>query len=155
MFGQKKNKKNKSTTHNAMAKITSNETKTGNALNINMIKEGTTFKGEINADESIRIDGTLIGTINSKGKIVIGKTGKVDGEINCQNADFEGEVKAKIVVTELLSLKSTTKVNGDVTTNKLAVEPGAIFTGSCKMSEDKGSNYGSKPFEAPKPADKK
>jgi cytoskeletal protein CcmA (bactofilin family) len=64
---------------------------------------------------------------------VVGSTGKVEGEINCQSADISGEVKAHIKVTELLSLKANAVVSGDIHTNKLAIEPGAVFTGACKM----------------------
>lgn len=151
MLGSKKKNK-KPITHRDMAKITTPEP-AANALNI--VGAGTTIKGEVNTDSDIRIDGTLIGTLNAKGKLIVGKSGKIDGEVNCRNADFSGEIKAKVNVSELLSLKSSTRLHGDVTTSKLAVEPGAVFTGSCQMSDDKGSNYGNKPFEATKPAEKK
>ena len=49
------------------------------------------------------------------------------------NADVSGEIKAKITVSQLLSLKSTSKLNGDIITNKLSIEPGASFSGSCSM----------------------
>jgi len=49
------------------------------------------------------------------------------------NADIEGEVKGKLEVAELLVLKATAVINGDIVTGKLVVEPGAIFNGSCKM----------------------
>ena len=79
------------------------------------------------------IDGTLIGSINCKGKIVVGETGTIEGEIECQNADFSGNIKAKIKVEQLLSLKASAKLNGDVTTSKISIEPGAKFSGSCNM----------------------
>jgi cytoskeletal protein CcmA (bactofilin family) len=101
---------------------------------INLIGAGTVIKGDINSNGDIRIDGTLIGSVNSKGKLVVGNTGNIEGEVNCQNADFSGTIKATVTVTELLSLKATAKLNGDVITNKLAIEPGAIFSGSCSMN---------------------
>jgi cytoskeletal protein CcmA (bactofilin family) len=101
---------------------------------INLIGAGTVIKGDINSNGDIRIDGTLIGSVNSKGKLVVGNTGIIEGEVNCQNADFSGTIKAAVTVTELLSLKATAKLNGDVITNKLAIEPGAIFSGSCSMN---------------------
>ena len=75
----------------------------------------------------IRVDGTLKGSINTKGKVVIGSTGIVEGDVVCQNADVSGEIKAKISVSELLALKSTAKLDGDIVTNKLAIEPGNIL----------------------------
>ena len=95
--------------------------------NINILSAGTTVKGDIKSNGDIRIDGTLIGSVNSKGKIIIGPTGNIEGEVVCQNADLSGVIKAKITVSELLQLKSTAKITGNIFTNKLAIEPGAKF----------------------------
>lgn len=100
---------------------------------INLLGAGTTVKGEIISNGDFRIDGTLIGSIQAKGKVVIGTTGNIEGEINCQNADISGLVKAKVNITEMLSLKATAQVIGDIVANKLSVEPGAKFSGSCNM----------------------
>ena len=100
---------------------------------INIISSGTIIKGDVKSDGDIRIDGTLIGTIKCKGKLVIGATGKAEGEIHCQNADISGEIKAKITVGELLALKSSSKLIGDIITNQLSIEPGANFSGTCSM----------------------
>lgn len=101
---------------------------------INLIGAGTEIKGDIKSNGDIRIDGSLTGSVNTKGKVVVGATGNIEGEIICQNADFSGVVNATVSVAELLSLKATAKYCGDVVTNKLAIEPGALFTGSCSMN---------------------
>jgi len=103
---------------------------------INQIGSGTTIKGEIKSNGDFRIDGTLNGSIESKGKIVVGESGQVDGEITCQNAVLSGKVKATIRVNELLELKSSASFTGEIVTNKLAIEPGAKFSGSCNMSQE-------------------
>jgi cytoskeletal protein CcmA (bactofilin family) len=100
---------------------------------VNIIGNGTDIIGDINSNGDFRIDGMLKGTIKSAGKVVVGSTGKVEGEIICQNADISGEVKAHLKVYELLSLKASAVVSGDIMTNKLAIEPGAVFTGACSM----------------------
>lgn len=100
---------------------------------INLLGSGTVVKGEIKLNGDFRIDGTFIGSINCKGKVVVGPTGIIEGEIICQNADFSGEIKATVKVAELLTLKESTKFTGDITTNKLAIEPGAKFSGNCIM----------------------
>jgi cytoskeletal protein CcmA (bactofilin family) len=102
---------------------------------INLIGAGTTVKGDIKSTGDFRIDGTLVGSINSQGKVIVGSTGKLEGEIICQNADISGEVKARIMVTELLTLKASAKLTGDITINKLAIEPGARFSGTCAMND--------------------
>tara|TARA_B100000508_G_C11465744_1_gene282335 strand:- start:24854 stop:25261 length:408 start_codon:yes stop_codon:yes gene_type:complete len=99
----------------------------------NHIAGGTKISGDIDTNGDIRIDGELIGTITSAGKVVIGETGKVEGEILCQNSNVSGSLKGKIQVKELLSLQATARINGDIETGKLSIEPGANFTGNCNM----------------------
>lgn len=100
---------------------------------VNLLGAGTTIEGDIKSNGDIRIDGALIGSVVTKGKLVIGTTGSIDGEVTCQNADISGSIKGKITVNELLSLKSSSKITGDILTNKLAIEPGANFSGTCSM----------------------
>jgi len=100
---------------------------------INRVVEGTSIEGEIRCESNIRIDGTFKGNLTTKGRLVVGPAGKLEGTINCQNAELEGVVKGKIHVQQLLSLKSTSRVEGDIFTDKLAIEPGAAFTGACNM----------------------
>ncbi|MBL4752157.1 MAG: polymer-forming cytoskeletal protein [Flavobacteriales bacterium] len=100
---------------------------------VNLIGAGTKIKGNIESEGDIRIDGTLLGTIRSKGKVVVGSTGVVEGEIFCENADISGTVKIKITVSNVLLLKPTAKLVGDIITSKLAIESGATFSGSCSM----------------------
>jgi cytoskeletal protein CcmA (bactofilin family) len=100
---------------------------------VNIIGNGTEIKGNVHSNGDLRIDGYIKGIIEATGKVVVGSTGRVEGEIHCQNADISGDVKAHIRVTELLSLKASAVVSGDILTSKLAIEPGAVFTGACKM----------------------
>ena len=100
---------------------------------VNMIGSGTVITGDIQSNGDIRVDGTLKGSVNTKGKVVLGKEGVIEGDVVCNDADISGVIKAKISVSQLLSLKSTAKLNGDIIANKLSIEPGASFTGSCSM----------------------
>ena len=100
---------------------------------INLIGAGTEITGDIKSTGDVRIDGILTGNLKISGKLVIGETGKVNGEINCKNSEVLGKIQGKIKVDELLSLKATSKISGDIITKKLAIEPGAIFTGNCNM----------------------
>lgn len=100
---------------------------------INIISEGTTIKGDINANGDTRIDGELIGNISSKGKLVVGPNGKIEGEIRCNNVEVSGFIKGKVTITELLIMKSSSKIEGDIIAGKLSVEPGATFSGTCAM----------------------
>ena len=112
-----------------------NESKTQTQMTetINTIGHGTVVTGDIQSKGDIRVDGTLKGSVNTSGKVVLGKEGVIEGDVVCNNADISGLIKAKITVSQLLSLKATAKLNGDIITNKLSIEPGAAFTGSCSM----------------------
>lgn len=104
-----------------------------NTGKINSIMEGTSIEGEIKSDSNIRIDGRVKGTITVRGRLIVGASGVVEGEVTCQSSDIEGTVNGRISCQDLLSLKATAKLTGDINTKKLAIEPGAIFTGNCSM----------------------
>ena len=121
---------------------------TENTNKINMIGVGTTIEGSITSSENIRFDGNLIGNLNTKGKVFIGQTGRVTGEIRCKNCEVEGMIDGKVVVEELLSLRSMSKLYGEIKTGKLAIEPGATFTGKCDMGGKRELN--TEPITKPK-----
>jgi cytoskeletal protein CcmA (bactofilin family) len=102
---------------------------------INLISNGTDITGDIKSSGDIRIDGSLTGNLETKGKVVVGTTGKVKGEIFCKNSEVAGFIEGKINVGQLLNLKSSCKIHGDIATSKLSIEPGAVFSGNCKMSD--------------------
>ena len=103
---------------------------------INIITSGTLIKGDITASGDFRLDGTLEGNIQLNGKLVVGDNGIVNGNILCQNANIIGTVNGNLSVKELLSLHSTARVKGDILINKLSIEPGAVFTGKCRMLDE-------------------
>jgi cytoskeletal protein CcmA (bactofilin family) len=100
---------------------------------INIISESTSIKGDIIANGDTRIDGELVGNITSKGRLVVGPNGKITGEISCNNVEVSGFIKGKVEASELLTMKASAKIEGDIIAGKLSVEPGATFTGTCAM----------------------
>ncbi len=100
---------------------------------INSIGKGSVLNGSINAPGDIRVDGVLKGKLIAKGRLVLGPSGAIDGEVQCGSALISGELKANIQSTELLILKETAKLYGDIQTEKLSIEPGAMFSGKCVM----------------------
>jgi len=105
---------------------------------VNMIAQGTQIEGNINTSSDCRIDGNVRGNIMSKAKIVIGRSGQVQGNISCASIEIEGLVMAEtLVATELMSLKASAKLTGNVTVSKIAIEPGAEFSGTCKMQNQR------------------
>jgi cytoskeletal protein CcmA (bactofilin family) len=101
----------------------------------NRIGHGTQLEGDIVSEGGFRIDGVLTGSLKTSGKVVIGQEGAIIGTLECSNADIQGKFKGTMNVTELLSLKSTAVIDGDVVTAKLMVEPGTEFNGTCTMNK--------------------
>ena len=74
--------------------------------------------------------------IQLNGKLVVGDSGVVNGNVLCVNANIIGTVNGNLSVKELLSLNATARVKGDILINKLSIEPGAVFTGKCRMLDE-------------------
>ncbi len=106
---------------------------------INLIGSGTIVKGDVSSDGDLRIDGKVIGTITSKSKVVVGASGVVEGEIKSQSSDIYGTHKGNVNSQEMVFLKSTANLIGDITTNKIVIEAGAIFKGRCNMGSPMAS----------------
>jgi cytoskeletal protein CcmA (bactofilin family) len=96
----------------------------------NHIAQGTSIKGDVITEGDIRIDGKLEGTVVSKGKVVVGTTGHIEGEIKCDKANFSGRVKGKATVSEMVSIQATGSFSGELVYGKLGVEPGAELEGT-------------------------
>ncbi|MGX7667826.1 bactofilin family protein [Flavobacterium pedocola] len=99
----------------------------------NRIVEGTQISGDIVSQADFRLDGQLLGNFTSKGRLVIGPTGSITGDVSCKTADIEGKFNGKIEVSDLLSVRSKATIKGEATVGKLSVEPGADFSASCTM----------------------
>lgn len=104
-----------------------------NVNEVSRISTGTVVKGEITSSNDIRIDGTFEGKINSKGRVVVGEKATVKGDIICANADFWGALEGNFFVKDTLSLKGSSKVNGDLHIKRLQIELNAKFDGTCRM----------------------
>lgn len=101
----------------------------------NLIGAGTVIKGDIDSNGDIRIDGQLNGSIKSNGKVIVGQTGTIEGDITCKQSEIAGIVKGIILTEELTSLKATSRVEADLTTKQLLIEVGAQFIGKCVMGQ--------------------
>ena len=105
---------------------------TVNVNSISRISAGTVIKGEIISPNDIRIDGTFEGKVTSKGRVVLGETAVVKGDIVCTNIDLWGKVEGNVYVKDTLSLKEGCKMDGNLHVRRLSVELGATFNGSCR-----------------------
>lgn len=125
----------------------SNKTQTPvvNVNEVSRISTGTVIKGEINSPNDIRIDGVFEGKISSKGRVVVGEKAEIKGDIVCDNVDFWGKMTGSLFVRDTLTLKDTCSVNGDLHVQRLVVELGAHFDGTCKMLKEGEFEHVSKP----------
>ena len=99
----------------------------------NIISRGTILEGNIQTPGNLRVEGKVIGNLTTKSKAALAQSAHVDGNILAQNAEIAGEVKGKVEVSELLILRPSCVIHGDIITNKLIVESGATFNGGCTM----------------------
>ncbi|MBQ8422399.1 MAG: polymer-forming cytoskeletal protein [Bacteroidales bacterium] len=104
-----------------------------NANSISRISAGTVIKGEIISPNDLRIDGTFEGKIQSKGRVVIGESANIKGDVVCENVDLWGKLEGNVFVKATLALKEGCEVNGNLHVKKLSVDLGATFNGTCKM----------------------
>lgn len=109
---------------------------TSNVNAVSRVSAGTVIKGEIMSPCDIRIDGTFEGKLQANGRVVIGETAIIKGDIICVNIDLWGKVDGNIYVKDTLSLKEGCVVNGNLHIKRLAVELGSKFNGNCKMISD-------------------
>ncbi len=98
-----------------------------------IIGAGTTIKGDLESDADIRIDGSLIGNVTAKAKIIIGPEGYISGDVYGNQADVLGKVNGVIKVDDLLQLRGKAIIKGDIYTSKLQMEPSVVFNGQCFM----------------------
>lgn len=98
-----------------------------------MIGAGTTLKGDIQSQQDLRIDGTVIGNVRSAAKIIIGQGGVIEGDLESIQCDVNGKVSGNIRCRELLQLRGESMVTGNLYAGKLQIEPSATFNGQCHM----------------------
>ena len=112
-----------------MAKVEANL----NVNSVSRISAGTVIKGEINSPSDIRVDGTFEGRIISKGRVVVGESATIKGDVICENIDLWGNLDGNVFVKDTLSLKEGCEINGNLHIKRLSVELGATFNGNCHM----------------------
>ena len=131
---------------------------TVNVNSISRISAGTVIKGEIVSPYDIRIDGTFEGKVQTKGRVVIGETAFIKGDVICENIDLWGKVDGNLFVKDTLALMDGCAVNGNLNIRRLSVELGSVFNGNCRMITEaefnKIAGVDTQKAESAKPAQK-
>jgi cytoskeletal protein CcmA (bactofilin family) len=146
MFGSNKNKD----TAKAGSIIPSASTHS-----LNSLVQGTVVEGKVKATNDIRIDGAIKGELVCDAKVIIGPSGSIEGNVKCQNAVIEGQFNGILLVSELLNIRETAKVTGEVSYGKLIVQSGAIISGSYKVAGETGHSNGNGSYKSSSPEAKK
>ena len=102
---------------------------------LNIVAMGSVFDGSLTTQCDVRVSGKLIGSLNAKGRAVVATEGEVEGEIEAHSASIAGTVTGDLVVSEMLLLAGTARVDGTIRTARLIVEEGATFNGQCQMGQ--------------------
>ena len=103
---------------------------------VSRISAGTVIKGEIISPNDIRIDCVFEGTLKVKGKVVVGNTATIKGDIICDNCDICGKLDGNVYVKDTLGLKDGCVVNGNLHIRRISVELGSTFNGNCRMMSE-------------------
>ena len=111
-------------------------TQTSSEAVMSIIGPGMTVVGNCESDGTIRIEGTVNGSVKAGKAVVIGKQGLVTGDIMTQDAVISGRVEGKLVAASRLELQATSHIEGEVHTKRMQLEEGSVLNGSVHM----GSN---------------
>ncbi|HEV7766527.1 MAG TPA: polymer-forming cytoskeletal protein [Thermoanaerobaculia bacterium] len=101
------------------------------------LDRGATFRGELEFEDTMRIDGKFNGKIHSKNELIVGESAHIEGDIHVGRIAISGTVVGKIVADIRVEIHRNGKVYSDVDTPLLIIEEGAIFQGNCVMGDKK------------------
>ena len=97
----------------------------------------STFKGDISAKGTVRIDGTVEGNVEADW-VVLGEKGLVKGDVSSRGVIVGGRIEGNLRVREICEIKNKGELYGEIITAKLTVAEGAIFDGKSTMSKEEG-----------------
>lgn len=103
---------------------------------VNLLSSESEIKGDIIIKGDFRFDGKLIGNIICSGKLTIGSTAQIEGEISSTNIEISGKINGKITTKELTIFKDTAFFNGFLSTTKMLVEVGSVLIMNCNMTKN-------------------
>jgi cytoskeletal protein CcmA (bactofilin family) len=99
----------------------------------NTLALGTVIEGNVKSSSDIRVDGSIYGNLTCDAKVIIGPGGMIEGDVTCASAHIEGKYKGKLIVGDMLNIRENAVITGDIVTQKLIVQAGATFNGTCVM----------------------
>lgn len=116
---------------------------------VNIIQHQTIITGDIQCQGDLRLDGEIKGNVKISGRLVMGHDAKIEGVVECENAEISGKVKGDIKVKDSLHLKKHAVIEGDIYVKRIIIEGDAVFNGKCIMRKNETMNH-SKNYEETK-----
>jgi cytoskeletal protein CcmA (bactofilin family) len=104
------------------------------------LDRGSSFRGELEFEDTMRIDGRFNGKIMTKNELIVGESAQIEGEVHAGRIAISGTVIGKIIAAQRVEIHRNGKVYSDIDTPALIIEEGAIFQGNCVMGEKKAAN---------------
>src|SRR5687768_649005 len=104
------------------------------------LDRGSSFKGELEFEDMMRIDGKFNGKITSKNELIVGESAHIEGDVHVGRIAISGTIVGKIIADQRVEIHRNGKVYSDIDTPALIIEEGAIFQGNCTMGERSKGN---------------
>jgi cytoskeletal protein CcmA (bactofilin family) len=98
------------------------------------------FKGELRAQEDIKIEGRIEGTIHHQQRIVVGSKGEVVATVNAASVDVDGKVQGDVVAKKSIKVSQSAVVRGNLRAPSVSITEGANFNGGVTMESNAGSS---------------
>lgn len=94
------------------------------------------IEGDFSSEDNVDVEGQVLGALKTSRDLRIGKDAKIKAEVEANYIFVAGEVKGNIVAKEKIELSSTAKIFGDITTNTISIENGAMINGKCTSGQN-------------------
>jgi cytoskeletal protein CcmA (bactofilin family) len=118
-----------------MAMFTEKGAGQGTEAGLSIIGSGMRVVGDISAEGVVKIEGTVVGTVQAGRQVLVAKGGLVEGDVVTREAILGGEVRGSVQASERVELQTTSVVHGDIATRRLLVQEGGEINGVLRMSE--------------------
>ncbi|HEY3279942.1 MAG TPA: polymer-forming cytoskeletal protein [Gemmatimonadales bacterium] len=105
---------------------------------LSIIGTGMRVVGDVTADGVVKVEGTVVGTVQAAKQVLVAKGGEVEGDVITREAIIGGEVRGAVYAEERVELQATSVIHGDIATKRLFVQEGGEINGVLRMGEDAG-----------------
>lgn len=112
---------------NSMAKNDSQET---------IVSEGMRIEGELQSHGDIRIDGAIVGKIQTTQDLIVGTSAEIAADVSAENATVSGMITGNVIVKNFLTITETGKITGNISCAHIAIREGGFFSGQCQMNRE-------------------